>query len=1561
MANSIKKYTWSGTHNTNAVFVAPNTLAGREATDLKVKVGNTLLNSNQYSLPVNLGITHVQFNQGFTPNVGDPIRIYRETNHTARLVDFVDGSLLTSETLDLDSNQLFNIAQEAYDKGDEATIGSESFYYSQGDAPTNVAVGTLWYDTSSSTNTLQVWSGTEWQATAPAKVKKTYQRVTTNGFLQVANNAHSSGKTKFADTAFKTHSSLYLNGVKLVEASTLANIPSKGDYFLSGGDVILLNLSSDTDVLVSETFDGSFSSSVTASEANALDYKNQAGQSSTGAAQSASSASDFKDDAEAFASDAQKYSDTAKDTAFTTSTGLANQYSARHFAAHAADASSAALGVVLDANVQRIGMDLGIGSNSKINIVAADIDKVEDVAGIINDVTSVSNLGNELDTIVNKYDGTTNASGTNKNIVQIDTVADNIGDVNTVAADTSKIDTIASDLDTGASSFIKKVSDGMVSVTAVASLVGTALANGITWLANATNQNTLGAVEGKIAEIDAVEAKLTQIDAVAGVADEVAVVGESGYKGNVQTVANTDYKAKVTTVASMQDDVNTVASASSDIDTITTGANLSNIGTVVSNISAVQGASTNAATASTGASTATIKANEASVSEANAETYMNTASGHATTAGTHKTAAQSAQAAAEAAQSIAEGASTSASSSKTQAAASENNAAASAASAQNSASSATASENQAEVYMNASNDWDSFYQKRYLGDASSNPSVDTAGNALENGALYFNTSDNTMYVFNGSTWVAAESTINNVNYGANLASNLNTNNHDISFGAGDKAQFGAGNDLQIYHDGSTSYIDDSGTGNLIIKSEDFYVYGSATLEPKIRAITNAEVGLYHNGSEKLATTSTGIDVTGSVKAIESGDNASIVMRGFNSSTDSGLASLFSGTTRSAFGGLIESGTNGQVVVGVRNNDNSDGFSVVSGGNDPEYMDDNTYDSELFTVRSSGNVGIGTSSPNYLLHIHEPSDTTVRFQITNSNTGSAVGDGFQIIQNGSAQSNKVNLLNYENSALGIWTNNTERLHITASGNVGIGTSSPAGKLEVSSADFDTLYLTRSTAGSATILMKNSSNNGGLIQSMGNGGLSFFSTVSNSSSERLRIDASGNVGIGTTSPSEALEVNGNLAFSGGSDKGIIGPDFRSLNIFANPNSTSEGIKFSTDGGATTEVFIQDGGKVGIGSTNPQDLLHINSDTTDARILLDGHTNFDAELKFAENGSIKYTVGHDAATDSFRIGTTNVDTNPRLVIDSSGNVGIGTTSPDFSLSVGNDSDSFNYVSIRASNTGSAGYLFSDAQDSDVGYVNYNHATNHMGFGANGSEAARIDSSGNLLVGTTSSSSSTAGIKLSSAGTASFVRSGVQPVYVNRLTNDGDLAVFAKDGQPVGSIGTETNSLVIDTPSNGSALILEGSNTSGTTTRLAMSNAGGSEAFRPFNADSDALFDLGSGTRRFKDLYRSGSTYSTSDRNKKQDIRDLTDAEARVAVVAKGSLKAFRYIDTVEAEGDDANIHFGIIAQDLKAAFEAEGLNANNYQVLKTSTYTDDDGVEQTTYSVCYENLLAFIISAI
>ena len=100
---------------------------------------------------------------------------------------------------------------------------------------------------------------------------------------------------------------------------------------------------------------------------------------------------------------------------------------------------------------------------------------------------------------------------------------------------------------------------------------------------------------------------------------------------------------------------------------------------------------------------------------------------------------------------------------------------------------------------------------------------------------------------------------------------------NASFADNAKAIFGAGSDLQIYHDGSNSYIDDvtgSGAGDLYIKGSDavrvlttnFVVNNAANNENMITAAQDGAVSLYHNGLAKLATTSTGIDVTGSVTA-----------------------------------------------------------------------------------------------------------------------------------------------------------------------------------------------------------------------------------------------------------------------------------------------------------------------------------------------------------------------------------------------------------------------------------------------------------------------------------------------------------------------------------------------------------------------------------------------------------------------------------------------------------------------------------------------------------------------
>ena len=122
--------------------------------------------------------------------------------------------------------------------------------------------------------------------------------------------------------------------------------------------------------------------------------------------------------------------------------------------------------------------------------------------------------------------------------------------------------------------------------------------------------------------------------------------------------------------------------------------------------------------------------------------------------------------------------------------------------------------------------------------------------------------------------------------------------------------------------------------------------------------------------------------------------------------------------------------------------------------------------------------------------------------------------------------------------------------------------------------------------------------------------------------------------------------------------------------------------------------------------------------------------------------------------------------------------------------------------------------------------------------------------------------------------------------------------------------------------------------------------------------------------------SAWTVSDRNLKQDIEDLDEAELRVAKVLKGLMKKFRLKDAVSKKGDDARIHVGIIAQDVKAAFEAEGLDAYRYAIIGEDTWWQKEDAEegllvqkeetegyekQTKMSVRYEQLLAFIISAL
>ena len=188
---------------------------------------------------------------------------------------------------------------------------------------------------------------------------------------------------------------------------------------------------------------------------------------------------------------------------------------------------------------------------------------------------------------------------------------------------------------------------------------------------------------------------------------------------------------------------------------------------------------------------------------------------------------------------------------------------------------------------------------------------------------------------------------------------------------------------------------------------------------------------------------------------------------------------------------------------------------------------------------------------------------------------------------------------------------------------------------------------------------------------------------------------------------------------------------------------------------------------------------------------------------------------------------------------------------------------------------------------------------------------------------------------------------VTADRASSDGTCIDIQKDGVSLGTLGASVGDLFIQGKLSGhSGLRFD------------------SSAIIPFrdNSISDNTTNLGLSNVRFKDIYATNGTIQTSDRNEKQDIEELSDAERRVAVAVKGLLRKFRWISAVEEKGEEARIHFGVIAQDLEEAFTAEGLDADRYGMFINTTWTDEEtGEEHSRMGVRYSELLAFIISAI
>jgi hypothetical protein len=295
------------------------------------------------------------------------------------------------------------------------------------------------------------------------------------------------------------------------------------------------------------------------------------------------------------------------------------------------------------------------------------------------------------------------------------------------------------------------------------------------------------------------------------------------------------------------------------------------------------------------------------------------------------------------------------------------------------------------------------------------------------------------------------------------------------------------------------------------------------------------------------------------------------------------------------------------------------------------------------------------------------------------------------------------------------------------------------------------------------------------------------------ERMRIDSSGNVGIGTTSPSEELELASSsptirLTDTNDSTYGSVSYNVNALML--NGDNT---IRCST--GGSERMRIDASGRVGVGLTDPDEKLEIFGDV---KI---GQSGGSGVLHFGNASDKTKIIGRDNAHSSLPntlgIFTDNAE---RMTFDASGNVGIGTNSPSALLDVSANGSSI----MRLSDSSSPATYAEFKQANGILSFNADAGTaqsfSAIKFLVDNSERARIDSSGNLLVGTTnttiyaSGTGGATGVLLDPNGPTAVARDSNTVMYLNRLTSDGEIAVFRKNGSTVGSISTNANSLPSD-----------------------------------------------------------------------------------------------------------------------------------------------------------------------
>tara|TARA_Y100000401_G_scaffold41380_1_gene31454 strand:+ start:675 stop:3485 length:2811 start_codon:yes stop_codon:yes gene_type:complete len=388
--------------------------------------------------------------------------------------------------------------------------------------------------------------------------------------------------------------------------------------------------------------------------------------------------------------------------------------------------------------------------------------------------------------------------------------------------------------------------------------------------------------------------------------------------------------------------------------------------------------------------------------------------------------------------------------------------------------------------------------------------------------------------------------------------------------------------------------------------------------------------------------------------------------------------------------------------------------------------------------------------------------------------------------------------------------SEKVRITSDGKLGVGTISPSNFFEVVSSVTTKANFTHASSNKTSLYLESDDTSARVGSTYyGSGGSFKPLQLLTSGQARMTVATSGNLGIGTAAPYAILGGRSlGIANSGGHvelnflgsttsyqgiyfGKGTSGND--RLPGYIEYKHNDNFMRFSVN--LAERMRIDNAGNVGINVTSPTSqsgkVLHIAGDSGgQARI----HLTTSASGHTANDGAYLVAQGAESGSAAGTLAIMNLENSPitfhnnsteRMRLDANGNLGVGIVNPsdyhanahrlviDGGMTLANATMSSIFFADSYSGTGEY-----------VGQLNYDHGSDRMEFIVNNGERMRIDSSGNVLIGTTTNGITAAGTVIRSTGETLMVRSSGPALLINRTSSDGGLIDFRQNNTSEGSI---------------------------------------------------------------------------------------------------------------------------------------------------------------------------------